>query len=226
MGVNLFGCGCGCIDLTVVAFHLQQAPKEDKGYWMFTHKSLGLLTAMVVAPRLVYRVYNRAAYRVEEVQGSSAIETIASKAAHYGLYAFMIIMPVSGVAMGYYGGKGLPFFYTTFSSPVPADDAQKKTFGEIAKNVSSGGQVTMYLFRSSSLLQVYSQHYLAVVQAPQANWYLWKVLDSTSRRWGAPALGTRSHHLQPHQPIPHWTWSLNRCDVHLLLLPISELSCL
>lgn len=112
---------------------------------MYTHKSLGLLTAIVVAPRLVYRVYNRVAYKVEEVQGSSAIETIASKAVHYGLYAFMIIMPATGVAMGYYGGKGLPFFYTTFSSPVAAGDAQKKTYGEIAKNVSSAGRVAMYL---------------------------------------------------------------------------------
>ncbi|KAI2489713.1 Prokaryotic cytochrome b561 [Fragilaria crotonensis] len=121
----------GCVGTVLKA---QQAPKEDKGYWMYTHKSLGLLTAIVVAPRLVYRVYNRVAYKVEEVQGSSAIETIASKAVHYGLYAFMIIMPATGVAMGYYGGKGLPFFYTTFSSPVAADDAQKKTYGEIAKN--------------------------------------------------------------------------------------------
>ena len=129
-----------------VSFDLQQAPKEDKGYWMYTHKSLGLLTAIVVAPRIVYRVYNRVAYKVEEVQGSSAIETIASKVVHYGLYAFMIIMPATGVAMGYYGGKGLPFFYTTFSSPVPADDAQKKTYGDIAKNVSSAGRMIMYLF--------------------------------------------------------------------------------
>lgn len=190
---------------------------------MYTHKSLGLLTAIVVAPRLVYRVYNRVAYKVEEVQGSSAIETIASKAVHYGLYAFMIIMPATGVAMGYYGGKGLPFFYTTFSSPVAADDAQKKTYGEIAKNVSSAGRVTLYLI---CFALIYSQHYLAVVQAPQANWNLWKVLGSTSRWWGAPAFGTRPRHLQPHQPIPHWTWSLNRYDVHLLLLPISELSLL
>lgn len=115
---------------------------------MHTHKSLGLLTAMIVAPRLIYRVYNRVAYKVEEVQGSSAMETIASKVVHYGLYAFMIIMPASGIAMGYYGGKGLPFFYTTFSSPVPANDDQKKMFGGIAKNVSSVVPIVcVYVFR-------------------------------------------------------------------------------
>ena len=29
--------------------------------------------------------------------------------------SFMIFMPASGIAMGYYGGKGLPFFWTKVS---------------------------------------------------------------------------------------------------------------
>jgi cytochrome b561 len=45
---------------------------------------------------------------------------------HYALYAFMTIMPATGIAMGYFGGKGLPFFYTTF-------DGAKQANGQIAK---------------------------------------------------------------------------------------------
>jgi cytochrome b561 len=104
---------------------------------MFRHKSFGLLTGMVVAPRLAYRLYNRAGYNVVEIHGTSVFETVASKLTHYGLYGFMMVMPASGIAMGYYGGKGLPFFVTTFSSPVPANAEQKKSNGWIAKNVSS-----------------------------------------------------------------------------------------
>ena len=48
----------GCVGTVLKA---QQAPKEEKGKWMFRHKSLGLLTGMVVAPRLAYRVLNRGA---------------------------------------------------------------------------------------------------------------------------------------------------------------------
>jgi cytochrome b561 len=48
---------------------------------------------------------------------------------HYALYGFMIVMPASGIAMGYYGGKGLPFFTTTIAGA-------KEVNGEIAKNVS------------------------------------------------------------------------------------------
>lgn len=48
----------GCVGTVLKA---QQAPKEEKGKWMFRHKSLGLLTGMVVAPRFAYRILNRQA---------------------------------------------------------------------------------------------------------------------------------------------------------------------
>lgn len=48
----------GCVGTVLKA---QEAPKEEKGKWMFRHKSLGLLTGMVVLPRVAYRVFNRAA---------------------------------------------------------------------------------------------------------------------------------------------------------------------
>jgi cytochrome b561 len=49
----------------------------------------------------------------------------------------MIIMPASGIAMGYYGGKGLPFFGTTIPGVVKTDENKKST-GEIAKQVRAG----------------------------------------------------------------------------------------
>jgi cytochrome b561 len=104
---------------------------------MWRHKSLGLLTAFLVAPRLVYRISNRMSYKLEELPGNSLLESVASKVVHYGLYAFMIVMPSTGIAMGYYGGKGLPFFWTSISSPVPGNDAEKKKNGEIAKKVNT-----------------------------------------------------------------------------------------
>ena len=40
-------------------------------------------------------------------------ERALAAASHAAMYGFIIAMPVTGVAMGYYGGKGLPFFFTT-----------------------------------------------------------------------------------------------------------------
>ena len=50
----------GCVGTVLQA---QQAPKSEKGRLMNLHKSLGLLTGMIVAPRVAYRIFNRAAVR-------------------------------------------------------------------------------------------------------------------------------------------------------------------
>jgi 1,2-dihydroxy-3-keto-5-methylthiopentene dioxygenase len=113
----------------------QQVPKEEKGEWMWRHKSLGLLTGMLVAPRVAYRLLSRDSYHVEKLMGSSSTEHGLAQVTHYMLYGFMIVMPASGVAMGYYGGKGLPFFGTTIPGALAADDETKKRNGQIAKQV-------------------------------------------------------------------------------------------
>mmetsp|Transcript_30744 Transcript_30744/g.43641 ORF Transcript_30744/g.43641 Transcript_30744/m.43641 type:complete len:185 (-) Transcript_30744:129-683(-) len=100
----------GCVGTVIKA---QQSPKEEKGKWMFRHKSLGLLTGILVVPRVAMRLMNSSKYNLSKIEGTSGLEELAAKITHYGLYGFMTIMPASGIAMGYYGGKGLPFFYTT-----------------------------------------------------------------------------------------------------------------
>lgn len=110
----------------------QSAPKEEKGEWMFRHKSLGLLTGIIVAPRFGYRLLSNA-YKIQPLVGSAAWETQAGALGHYLLYGFMTVMPASGIIMGYYGGKGLPFFNRTIPGAVASDDDAKKRNGQIAK---------------------------------------------------------------------------------------------
>jgi cytochrome b561 len=50
----------GCVATVLQA---QAAPKSEKGRLMNLHKSLGLLTGMIVAPRVAYRIFNRSAVR-------------------------------------------------------------------------------------------------------------------------------------------------------------------
>jgi cytochrome b561 len=121
----------GCIGTVLAA---QNAPKEEKGKWMHRHKSLGLLTGMIIAPRFAYRLISSQSYRVQHLVGNKAWENTAGDASHLALYGFMTIMPATGIAMGYYGGKGLPFFGTTFTGSVPANDDEKKANGQIAKS--------------------------------------------------------------------------------------------
>ena len=42
------------------------------------------------------------------------LEHLAANVVHGGLYVMMLGMAATGVSMGYYGGRGLPFFWTSF----------------------------------------------------------------------------------------------------------------
>lgn len=91
----------------------QNSPKAEKGPWMHRHKSLGVLTGIVVLPRLGYRIMNIGKYKIEELPGHGPVQSMAASISHVALYAFMTVMPATGIAMGMYGGKGLPFFWTS-----------------------------------------------------------------------------------------------------------------
>ena len=77
--------------------------KKAKMNMMWYHKSFGLLSFGLIAPRVLLRLGSKLPAPPE----GSALEHIAAKVTHFALYAGMVIMPLSGVAMGYFGGKGL-----------------------------------------------------------------------------------------------------------------------
>lgn len=103
----------------------QQAPKEEKGKWMFRHKSLGLLTGIILGPRLVVKLMSKSPV---PLAGSSVVEGWLAKANHFALYGFTTTMASTGIAMGLTGGNGLPFFYTT----IPALPEKNKEVAGLA----------------------------------------------------------------------------------------------
>ncbi|KAL7504361.1 hypothetical protein ACHAXN_005308 [Cyclotella atomus] len=132
---------------------------------MFRHKSLGLLTGLIVAPRLGYRLFNSAKvgddrydetyydlnpyvtnllfhlqYQIGHPTGTGPIEGKLADASHFFLYGFMTIMPATGIAMGYYGGKGLPFFFTTIPGAAEANGAIAKQSFSIHKTLGVYGK--------------------------------------------------------------------------------------
>ena len=96
---------------------------EPKGIWMYRHKSLGLLTAIIAVPRIMTKL---SAPAVAAVSGPAGIQ-MAARLSHSALYGFMGVMAVTGVAMGIFSGKGLPFFVTTLAEGGPKIDAVSGT---------------------------------------------------------------------------------------------------
>jgi len=101
--------GAGILSTIFFVKAAQNTKGKQKGDMMFWHKSVGLLMLGVMPVRVAARL---AAKSPPPVPGN-AFEIMAAKISHGVLYGMMLFMPVSGAAMGYYGGKGLPFFYTT-----------------------------------------------------------------------------------------------------------------
>lgn len=61
----------------------------------------------------------------------ASYEHILSSISHLGMYGFMFFMPISGIIMGYYGGKGLPFFWTK----IPGKEEPIKSIAGQAYNL-------------------------------------------------------------------------------------------
>ena len=99
--------------------------KKMKGRYMFWHKSMGLLMGLCFVPRLAIRLTSKA----PKLPEGNALEHGLANISHLTLYGLMAFMPLSGIAMGYFGGKGLPFFFTT----IPGATKEQKN-PKIAKN--------------------------------------------------------------------------------------------
>mmetsp|Transcript_21943 Transcript_21943/g.43581 ORF Transcript_21943/g.43581 Transcript_21943/m.43581 type:complete len:173 (+) Transcript_21943:18-536(+) len=135
----------GCVGSVLKA---QQTPMPEKGDWMFRHKSLGLLAGIVVAPRVATRLLQKAP---EHLPGAHKLEHIAGSITHMALYSFLLIMPATGIAMGYFGGKGLPFFFTTIPGKAEPDGAVAKQAFGIHKQVGYYGKFLIPLHAGAAV---------------------------------------------------------------------------
>eukprot|EP01147_Barroeca_monosierra_P002102 gene2102-8003_t len=113
--------------------------KKKKGQYMLIHKSTALLVAALVIPRIAVRLTSKLPV---PVPGTSSLEKLAANVSHLALYAAIVGMPATGIAMGYFGGKGLPFFVTHIPGSSTPNGSVAKTAFKIHKKM---GQVLEYL---------------------------------------------------------------------------------
>ena len=128
-GVQLMHWAMGGSMLASVGLVLQAQNTKDKkmkGNFMFFHKSFGFLSFLFLAPRLAIRFASKTP---SEIVGTTTIEQYLAKAGHLVMYGFALCLPISGTIMGYYGGNGLPFFYTTIPSGTKDGKLAKQAYG-------------------------------------------------------------------------------------------------
>jgi cytochrome b561 len=138
---------------------------------LFVHKSLGMTVLALAVLRLAYRAVVGAPPYAEPL---TPLLRAASQAAHYGLYALMIALPVVGYVGSTAGGHEAPWF-GLFAFPALAP--QDKALAHLA------GQAHFWL--GWTIVAIVVLHLAAVA------WHLWVKRDAVfARMW--PSKATRA----------------------------------
>jgi len=95
---------------------------QTKGKLMMIHKSTAVVLAALVTPRVLLRLATAA----PKALPGSFMEHFAANLSHVSLYGFMLAMPATGMAMGYYGGNGIPFYGLYTIPGIPKDKRTKE----------------------------------------------------------------------------------------------------
>tara|TARA_B110001452_G_scaffold2302_1_gene1987 strand:- start:503 stop:1213 length:711 start_codon:yes stop_codon:yes gene_type:complete len=114
---------------------------QTKGTLMMIHKSTAVLVSAMLFPRVLLRVATKAPPPIP----GNILEKFAANVSHVAMYGFMAFMPFTGLAMGYYGGKGVPF-YGLYTFPGATGEAKDGKFaGRMFKLHKQVGQYIYYL---------------------------------------------------------------------------------
>lgn len=96
------------IILIAVGFTMHNMPSSPEKYELYAmHKSFGIVVLMLIVLRILWRFFNQI---VEPPAGLPDTLKLAAKLGHFLLYMFMLLMPVSGVFMSYFGGHNIEVF--------------------------------------------------------------------------------------------------------------------
>lgn len=77
---------------------------ETKDFYMKLHNTFGVIMTAAVLPR----VFLRLSTKVPGHLPGNALEHLGATLGHLALYGTMLFLPVSGIAMVWYGGAGQP----------------------------------------------------------------------------------------------------------------------
>ncbi|KPF77477.1 hypothetical protein IP88_06205 [alpha proteobacterium AAP81b] len=102
-------------------------PREQRGLIMALHKSFGLTILVLSLARLGWRLANPPPPLPDYM---TPLETALAKVTHWGFYALMLAMPLTGWAMASLGKRETSYFWLFDVPRLPVDPALKGFFGE------------------------------------------------------------------------------------------------
>ncbi len=121
----------GVIWQIAIGWSMIEIPKSPPGvraYWFNIHKSIGLTLGMLILLRIVWRLTHGAPPLPATLP---AWQRLAARASHFGLYACMIIMPLSG----YLGSSFTKYPIKYFGHTLPHWGWDSPAYKEICSQV-------------------------------------------------------------------------------------------
>lgn len=119
--------GLTIIALMGVGFYMS----EFEVYKLYPiHKSVGIIIFLFIVVRVLWRMKNGFPTPLKPDQ--PAIEKVLAKITHWGLILGMILFPVTGMGMSYFGGRGLQVFGFDLAAGNYVDGKPVALNGELA----------------------------------------------------------------------------------------------
>lgn len=116
--------------LLVVGFIMGEMEGQQKYQMYLMHKSFGLLALVLLVLRVIWRLADKA----PAPEPAPKLQLLAASLVHWGLYAMLLAMPVSGYLAHSFRGFPLPWFGVQ-ALPVPSLTANNPDlahdFGEL-----------------------------------------------------------------------------------------------
>jgi len=102
---------------------------EPQGpYWIALHKSVGLVVFVLVVLRLLWRAFNPPPPLPSDMP---RWQVVVSHWTHWLLYAWMLLLPITGIVGSEYSRAGLAFFGIPLPAGLAPDRATAHQFFEI-----------------------------------------------------------------------------------------------
>jgi cytochrome b561 len=146
--------------------------RELRNTMFISHKNMGVLMLILIALRLLYRLLNPPRLRPVELP---KLQEFAAHMTHIGLYALLIIMPLSGYIRVRAGGFPIKVLD---SLGVPALVPRSEALAEFAKSVHYFGA---YAIAALIAMHVGAALYHAVICKDGIFSLMWPIFSRESR---------------------------------------------
>ena len=123
----------GMIGLGWYMLSIEEEP--GSGWYVDLHKSIGIIIAVLVLLRVVWRLGHQPQALPDSVPGWQAT---GSRMTHWLLYGAMIVMPIVGIAGALFSKNGITFFGLTMPRLFPPDHAVAEIFFSVHSVVAWG----------------------------------------------------------------------------------------